>query len=187
MVRLRRGAVVATVGALLVGLLILSPVAAGASRHHGKSHTHHKPSVTASPGCSQFCLQAGPSAGNNPLSESCPSSGCVPCPSRGCLSILSRSVTVQHQQFLVSLDCQLSEECDGAFVMYTVGGLTLSDRLAGSDFTVPAGKSQNVPIQVSELGEQAAASSRSGYQGAVYVDLQTYGSLPRTSLVLKDG
>ena len=69
--------------------------------------------------------------------------------------------------------------------MYTIGGLPMADRLAGSDIAVPAGKTQKVPIEVTKLGAEAAAASPLGYQGPIYIALRSYGWLPDTSLVIR--
>lgn len=80
------------------------------------------------------------------------------------------------------MTCNLSTECVGVALLclaqsFCQAGPTYQDaggRLAGSDFTVPAGATSNVPIALTDLGKQVAPGS-GGYLATILVDLQDYG------------
>lgn len=47
--------------------------------------------------------------------------------------------------------------------------------MAGSDFTVPAGTTSDVPIGLTALGEQVVSTNSGGFSGSVIVDMLNYG------------
>lgn len=89
--------------------------------------------------------------------------------------LLSSKASVQEDgTFVVSLRCAVSRPCVGAFAVYTIGGLTFSDRLAGSNISVPSDQTDTVNIATTHLGSQLARSS-GGYRGMVIMVLQGSG------------
>ena len=85
----------------------------------------------------------------------------------------------------VQLTCNLATECVGAVLLCLPDGALCEagptengggGRLAGSDFTVPAGTTGNVPVALTDLGKQVA-SGPGGYEASVFVDLQDYGGV----------
>jgi len=89
----------------------------------------------------------------------------------------------------VELTCNLSSECQGAFIMCLPGGDlcqtgTTEDgaggRVAGSDFSIPAGSTGEVSVALTDLGQQVV-SGPSGFSAGVIVDLLNYGSVMNTT------
>ena len=88
----------------------------------------------------------------------------------------------------VQITCNLTTQCVGVFLICVVNafcqpGPTYSStggRLAGSDFVVPAGATRNVPIGLTDLGNQVA-TGRGGYEAQVIVEMKDYGYLVGTS------
>jgi hypothetical protein len=128
------------------------------------------PPVTPA-GCDQFCLQAGPSAGNGP--SPCGPNGCLPCPSSGCLVLDSESAFVIGGVFTVSVTCQSTRACDGALAVYEPSALTSAGRLGGADVSVPALHTSSVVIRATPLGSQLA--SPAGYNATAYIVLHGSG------------
>jgi hypothetical protein len=177
--RLLRAARVRGVGlASLIGVLfVVCCIVGGCGSPANGSAAHSAGTTLASstPGCNQFCAQAGPSAGDNPLADPCPTTGCLPCPSGGCIVLMSSNASVQREGiFAVSLRCVVSRPCVGAFVVYAIGGLTINDRLAGSNISVPSDQTDTVNIATTRLGSQLARSP-GGYRGTVIMVLQGSG------------
>jgi hypothetical protein len=50
--------------------------------------------------------------------------------------------------------------------------------MAGSDFTVPAGATSDVPIGLTAVGEQVVSTSPGGFTGSLIVDMLNYGYVP---------
>jgi hypothetical protein len=86
------------------------------------------------------------------------------------------------------MTCNLSSACQGAFLVCARGGLcgdTETDltvgsggRLAGSDFTIPAGRTAEVPVALTEVGSQLAGQP-GGFRADVLINLQDYGNAAR--------
>jgi serine/threonine kinase PknH len=89
----------------------------------------------------------------------------------------------------VELTCNLSSECQGAFVMCLPGGDLCQTgptedgaggRVAGSDFSIPPGSTGQVAVALTDLGQQVV-SGPSGFSAGVIVDLLNYGSVINTT------
>lgn len=74
----------------------------------------------------------------------------------------------------MSLRCEIAQQCVGAFLVYTVNGLQMNDRLAGSDISVPPDRTESVEIGATSLGNHLA-SAHGGTQGSVIMVLQGSG------------
>lgn len=98
------------------------------------------------------------------------------------MTLQSSGATASNGVITVQMTCNLSTRCVGAFLLclplaFCQAGPTeqlAGGRLAGSDFTVPAGTTSSVPIGLTDLGKQVASGS-GGYAATVLVDLQDYG------------
>lgn len=84
----------------------------------------------------------------------------------------------------VQMTCNLSTECRGAFLIClpndfcrvgAQGGQVSGGRIAGSDFTVPAGTTSDVMIGLTALGEQIVSTNSGGFNGGLIVDMLNYG------------
>jgi hypothetical protein len=115
----------------------------------------------------------------------CPSSGCLPCPPDNCITLQSASAAASNGVATVQLTCNLDTECTGAVLLCLPDGALCEagptangggGRLAGSDFTIPAGTTGNVLVALTDLGKQVA-SGPGGYEASVFVDLQDYGDV----------
>ena len=142
-----------------------------------------KAAPVSAPGCGTYCQQAGNSAGTSVPGYPCSSSGCLQCPPGNCIALQSAGASASNGVITVQLTCSLSSECIGAFLLCLPDGALCEagqtnngggGRLAGSDFTVPAGTTANVPVTLTDLGRQVA-SGPGGYEASVLVDLQDYG------------
>ena len=149
-----------------------------------------RPAVTAPtsvpagrPGCSQFCLQAGPEGGP----KTC-ASDCLPCPDEGCLGVLSRSAQVTGDLIPLQLQCLVTQPCSGALLLLPAAGpgtgpggdsLPRSQWVAGSDFVVPPMSTATVYIELTGLGKRLV-SSPGGYRGEVDVVLDRFGAIQLT-------
>ena len=88
----------------------------------------------------------------------------------------------------VKLSCNLPNACHGAFLICLPSvlcqtGLTEQGgggRLAGSDFTVPAGTTSDAKVVLTNLGKQVASGS-GGFAGTVIIDLLDYGPVVNTT------
>jgi hypothetical protein len=142
------------------------------------------PSVSAA-GCGTYCQQAGNSAGSSVPGYPCSSSECLPCPPGNCITLQSAGAAASNGVVTVQLTCHLGTKCVGALLLCLPDGALCEagptshgggGRLAGSDFTVPAGATGNVPVTLTDLGKQVA-SGPGGYQASVFVDLEDYGGV----------
>lgn len=114
----------------------------------------------------------------------CPPGGCLQCPVGNCITVQSHAATASGGVLMVPLTCNLASGCVGAFLLCLPGAQceagttsgTAGGRLAGSDFTVPAGATERVPVALTDLGKQVA-SGPGGYQASVFVDLRDYGGV----------
>jgi hypothetical protein len=141
----------------------------------------------AAPGCGTYCQQAGGSAGDEPSGYPCSPGGCLHCPPQNCISLGNGTATVTHGVAAVQMTCNLSAECRGAFLICLPGYFchtgpsaqgTAAGRMAGSDFTVPAGATSDVPIGLTAVGEQVVSTSPGGFTGSLIVDMLNYGYVP---------
>ena len=135
----------------------------------------------AVPGCGQYCQQAGGSAGTTTIGYPCPSNGCLKCPAQNCITVAGNSGTVTNGVATVPLTCNLATECVGAVLLCRgtdgchTGGTAVGGRIAGSDFTLAAGATSNVPIGLTAFGEQTVTANSSGYGVTVMIDMLDYG------------
>ena len=98
------------------------------------------------------------------------------------MTLLSNGATASNGVITVQLSCHLNTDCKGVLLLCVVNAFCYpgptygsnGGRLAGSDFVVPAGTTSNVPIALTELGNQVATGPR-GYEAQVLVDIQDYG------------
>jgi hypothetical protein len=145
--------------------------------------------TVAVPGCGVYCQQAGESAGNSIIGYPCTPNGCLKCPAQNCITLGSNSATVTDGVATVPLTCNLATECKGAVLFCLPTGLCQSGatesggggRIAGSDFTLAAGKTSNVPVGVTPFGEQAVTANSGGLGVMVLVDMLDYGYVYPTS------
>lgn len=142
--------------------------------------------VTA-PGCGSLCQQAAPSAGNQGPSA-CAPQGCLKCPQPDCFLVLSPSAHVAGGVFTIRVQCVWTQGCDGGLTVWKAGSVSMSDRLAGSEFSVPAGQTTDIAVGLTALGRQLLAPG-SSYRGDLYVVLQGAGSVdsgyPQPTLLLQ--
>ena len=135
----------------------------------------------AAPGCGQYCQQAGGSAGTTTIGYPCPSNGCLKCPAQNCITVAGNSGTVTNGVATVPLTCNLATACQGAVLLCRgtdgchTGGSALGGRIAGSDFTLAAGATSNVPVGLTAFGEQTVTANSSGYGVTVMIDMLDYG------------
>jgi hypothetical protein len=143
--------------------------------------------AVAAPGCGSLCQQAAPAAGNQGPSA-CAPQGCLKCPQPDCFLVLSQSAPVAGGAFSVRVQCVWSRPCVGGLTVWKAGSLSPSDRVAGSDFSVPAGQTADIAIGLTPLGKQLVAPG-SSYRGDVYVELQGAGAVdggyPQPTLLLQ--
>jgi hypothetical protein len=141
------------------------------------------PGAQVAPGCGTYCQQAGNGAASGVVGYPCSSNSCLPCPPQNCVTVQSSGATASNGVITVQVSCNLSTECIGAFLLCLQNGALCEagqtqggggGRLAGSDFTVPAGSTANVPVALTDLGKQVA-SGPGGYEATVFVDLEDYG------------
>ena len=138
----------------------------------------------AAAGCGTYCQQAGNSAGSSPAGNPCGASGCLPCPASNCLTVNSGGATASNGVITVSVTCNLSTTCQGAFLLclpnaFCEAGPTEGNaggRLAGSDFTVSGGSTSDITVALTALGEQVT-SGISGFDASVFVGLLDYGAV----------
>jgi hypothetical protein len=122
--------------------------------------------IQAPPGCSQFCEDAGPSAGDSgPATYTCAVTGCLPCPQAGCLAVLSTSAVVRNGVFEAKVRCLVSRQCRGAFVVWKLDSLASDGRLAGSDISVAGNETTEIRVATTPLGEELARTA-GGYKGS---------------------
>jgi hypothetical protein len=108
----------------------------------------------------------------------------LPCPASNCLTVNSSGATASNGVITVSVTCNLSTTCQGAFLLclpnaFCQAGSTegsAGGRLAGSDFTVSGGSTSDITVALTALGEQVT-SGISGFDAAVFVDLLDYGAV----------
>jgi hypothetical protein len=101
------------------------------------------------------------------------------------VTVQSSGGTASNGVVTVQLTCNLSTGCRGALLLCLPGGALCETgqtmnggggRLAGGDFTVPAGTTGNVPVALTDLGKQVA-SGPGGFAASVFVDLQDHGDV----------
>lgn len=98
------------------------------------------------------------------------------------MTLQSNAATASNGVVTVPVTCNLSTECAGAALLCLAQSLCQAGpthqlaggRLAGSDFTVSAGATSDVPIALTDLGKQVAPGP-GGYLATILVDLQDYG------------
>jgi hypothetical protein len=160
-----------------------------ASSHIAPPSTSAAPTASAvTVGCGTYCQQAGESAGTAPPGYPCAKAGCLRCPSQNCVTLESGAATATNGVATVRLKCNLSTACHGALLLCLPsalcenrpGAFADGGRLAGSDFTVPAGTTANVGVALTDLGKQGA--SQQGLGAKVMVDLLDYGTVLNTAL-----
>lgn len=143
--------------------------------------------AAAAPGCGSLCEQAAPSAGNQGPSA-CAPQGCLKCPHPDCFLVLSPSAHVAGGVFTVRVQCVWSRPCDGGLTVWRAGSVSASDRLAGSEFSVPAGRTTEIAVGLTPLGGELVAPG-SSYRGDLYVALQGAGYVdagyPQPTLLLQ--
>jgi hypothetical protein len=146
---------------------------------------HHLRRRRAGPGCGSLCQQAAPAAGNQ---SACPPQGCLKCPQPDCFLVLSSSAQVAGGVFTVRVQCVWARPCDGGLSVWKASSVSVSDRLAGSEFSVPAGQTTNIAVGLTALGRQLIAPG-SSYRGDVYVVVQGAGAVdagyPQPTLLLQ--
>jgi hypothetical protein len=124
------------------------------------------------PGCSQFCLNAGPQGGPS----GCTGPDCKPCPEQGCISIVTRISQASGDLVPVAVACHIATPCTGAFLLLPPGAGPAPDGsstprsqwVAGSDFTVPPKSTATVELRLTALGSQLIAQA-GGYRADVWV------------------
>jgi hypothetical protein len=143
--------------------------------------------AAAAPGCGSLCQQAAPSAGNQGPSG-CAPQGCLKCPQPDCFLVLSPSAQVTGGVFTVRVQCVWARACDGGLTVWKAGSVSMSDRLAGSEFSVPAGQTTDITVGLTPLGRQVVGPG-SSYRGDLYVVLQGAGYVdagyPQPTLLLQ--
>jgi hypothetical protein len=141
--------------------------------------------TAAAPGCGSLCQQAAPAAGNQ---SACPPQGCLKCPQPDCFLVLSSSAQVAGGIVTVRVQCVWARPCDGGLSVWKASSVSMSDRLAGSEFSVPAGQTTNIAVGLTALGRRLLAPG-SSYRGDLYVVLQGAGSVdsgyPQPTLLLQ--
>lgn len=156
-------------------------------------------SPAARPGCGKYCKQASFPAADDDDGYPCPESGCLPCPSAGCIALLTTTgASARGGIFTVTMQCKLSSTCQGAFLLCAPSALcgdTPTDlsvgsggRLGASDFTIPPNRTADVPIALTEMGNQLAGQP-GGFRAAFLINMQDYGHVqldrrPEPSFVL---
>lgn len=98
------------------------------------------------------------------------------------MTLQSNGATASNGVTTVQLSCNLNTDCKGVLLLCVVNAFCYpgptygsnGGRLAGSDFVVPAGTASNVPIALTDLGNQVATGP-GGYEAQVLVDIQDYG------------
>jgi hypothetical protein len=143
--------------------------------------------AVAAPGCGSLCQQAAPSAGNQGPGA-CAPQGCLKCPQPDCFVVLSPSAHVAGGAFSVRVQCVWTRACNGGLTVWKAGSVSMSDRLAGSEFTVPAGETTDITVGLTPLGNQVVGPG-SSYRGDLYVVLQGAGAVdagyPQPTLLLQ--
>jgi hypothetical protein len=147
--------------------------------------------TATTPGCGQYCQEAGESAGQSVFGYPCPKPapgkfiGCLPCPKEGCMTLYDSRAVVSDGAFSVQVRCNLtSEPCVGAFLAcdpdkFCFGTRppgpqpSYGGRLAGSDFEVAAGQRTDITVGLTALGEQLVARPN-GYHASVLVSLKNH-------------
>jgi hypothetical protein len=98
------------------------------------------------------------------------------------MTLQSNGATATNGVITVPMTCNLNTDCKGVLLLCVVSafcypGPTYGNnggRLAASDFVVPAGTTVNVPIALTDLGNQVATGP-GGYEAQVLVDIEDYG------------
>jgi hypothetical protein len=112
------------------------------------SSTTTSTTISALPGCSQFCAQAGPPGGMTPHLATCPAAGC--------LAVLSTTASIQGGSFAVSVQCLVSVPCVG-----TLSFSTMNEVLGQTAISVAANQTGNVSVPLSTSGQQLAGGHSS--------------------------
>jgi hypothetical protein len=124
------------------------------------------------PGCSQFCLNAGPQGGPS----GCVGTSCKTCPEQGCITIVTGISQASGDVVPVVIACHTTTPCSGAFLLLQRGGgtgpngnsLPRSQWVAGSDFMVPPKSTSTVELGLTALGSRLIAQA-GGYRADVWV------------------
>jgi hypothetical protein len=200
---LRNGAI-HNVRRIYTGLFLVAPAAIVVAGCGGTSHHQARPTLSATspltstsaaasaapPGCSKFCLNAGPEG--RPVTEGCHQangrrysertpSGCLPCPTRECLAVLSTIGVASNGVVSVKIRCRLPTPCEGALVILQPGKEIAPDGnkrppaewVGGSDFRVQRNGTAIVAIGLTPLGKRLVQTS-SGYRAELNVQLKMY-------------
>jgi hypothetical protein len=148
-------------------------------------------SVPSPAGCGRYCLQAGVGQASTPPGYPCPRptqqnlAGCLTCPPAHCMELLTTHAQATSGIFVVTLVCNLSAPCSGAFLLCLPTELCgagshlpagFNGRVAASDFVVPAKGRAAIAISLTSLGQRLVAQP-GGYRGDVLLDLHNYGDV----------
>ena len=100
------------------------------------------------------------------------------------LPVEGGGATVTDGVATVQLSCNLSNECQGAFLICLPGGhfchsgptvQGMGGRIGGSDFVIPADTTSDVPVALTSMGEQVVSTNSGGFSAYVVVDMLDYG------------
>lgn len=143
---------------LILALALLAaqspPVTAAPVAHGAKT----KKKTPKRGGCSTFCQQAGPVAGQG-------GKGCSPDP---CVTQLTHKATLRSDGTVhLVLKCRRSVRCVGAIALWSNADLKPSGRRGGGDFSISAHRSATVIVPVLPV-------ARSLLRAAGRIDLGTY-------------
>lgn len=101
------------------------------------------------------------------------------------MKLVTRRAPVRAGAFVVTLVCNLSKPCVGAFLLCAPTELCgaghdppsgYGGRIGGSDFVVAAGGWSDIAVSLTSLGRKFISSSGS-YTGDVLLDMRDYGDV----------